>query len=148
MSSRILEGFPNDTSGLEPAEPILTNQSRRRRVMARCPSADNGSVMARVTWLLPVRDAMPFLPEALASIAGQTFTDFEILAVHNDRHSYELTCRRWAESIERHRDEIVRRWGNALYRRFQLYLWGCVDVSSRGEFGAYRVIPELPARTA
>ena len=85
------------------------------------------------------------LHDYLAAVAE---TDFEILAVHNDRHSYELTCRRWAESIERHRDEIVQRWGNALYRRFQLYLWGCVDVFSRGEFGAYRVILELPARTA
>lgn len=85
------------------------------------------------------------LHDYLAAVAE---TDFEVLAVHNDRHSYELTCRRWAESVESHRDEIVRRWGNALYRRFQLFLWGCVDVFSRGEFGAYRVILELPARSA
>lgn len=39
--------------------------------------------MPRVTWLLPVRDAMPHLPEALASIEAQTFRDFEVLAWDN-----------------------------------------------------------------
>lgn len=38
---------------------------------------------ARVTWLLPVRDAMPHLPEALASIEAQTFRDWEVLAWDN-----------------------------------------------------------------
>lgn len=71
-------------------------------------------------------------------------TPFEVIAVYNDRHSYELTCRHWAERVERAKDEIIERWGKALYRRFQLYLWGCVDVFSRGVFGAYRVVLELP----
>ena len=72
-------------------------------------------------------------------------TPFEVLAVHNDRHSYELTCRHWAENLERARDEIVARWGQTLFRRFQLYLWGCVDVFQRNVMGAYRVILQLPA---
>jgi cyclopropane-fatty-acyl-phospholipid synthase len=75
-------------------------------------------------------------------------TPFEILAVYNDRRSYELTCRHWAERLEAHGDEIVRRWGKAVYRRFQLYLWGCVEVFSRGVFGAYRLVLQLPARAA
>ena len=25
------------------------------------------------------------------------------------------------------REEVERRWGSPLYRKFQLYLWGCVD---------------------
>ncbi len=83
------------------------------------------------------------LHDYLAAVAQ---TPFEVIAVHNDRHSYELTCRRWAENLERGRDEIIQRWGKALYRRFQLYLWGCVDVFSRGVFGAYRVVLELPRR--
>jgi cyclopropane-fatty-acyl-phospholipid synthase len=83
------------------------------------------------------------LHDYLAAVAE---TDFEVIAVHNDRHNYELTCRRWAESVEKGRDEIVRRWGQALFRRFQLYLWGCVDMFSRGTFGAYRVVLELPDR--
>ncbi|MEM6393309.1 MAG: glycosyltransferase [Planctomycetota bacterium] len=36
-----------------------------------------------VTWLLPVRNGMPFLPDALASIAAQTDTNFIVLA-YND----------------------------------------------------------------
>jgi cyclopropane-fatty-acyl-phospholipid synthase len=83
------------------------------------------------------------LHDYLAAVAE---TPFEVIAVHNDRHSYELTCRRWAESLEQGRDEIVRRWGKGIFRRFQLYLWGCVDVFARGKFGAYRVILELPER--
>jgi cyclopropane-fatty-acyl-phospholipid synthase len=83
------------------------------------------------------------LHDYLAAVAK---TPFEVIAVHNDRHNYELTCRRWAENLERGRDEIIRRWGKPLYRRFQLYLWGCVDVFARGVFGAYRVVLELPKR--
>ena len=71
-------------------------------------------------------------------------THFEIIAVHNDRHSYELTTRRWAERLERSKDEIVCRWGKSWFRRFQLYLWGCVDVFSRDDIGAFRVVLEKP----
>ena len=71
-------------------------------------------------------------------------TRFEILAVHNDRQSYGLTTRRWAENLERSRDEIVQRFGKSWFRRFQLYLWGCVDVFSRDDIGAFRVILEKP----
>lgn len=52
--------------------------------------------MARVTWLLPVRDAMPFLPEALDSIASQTFRDFEVLAWDNGSRDDSLeVLRQW-----------------------------------------------------
>ncbi len=85
------------------------------------------------------------LHEYLAEVAK---TPFEVIAVYNDRQSYELTCRHWALNLERSRAEIIRRWGKSLYRRFQIYLWGCVDVFSRGVFGAYRVILELPRGAA
>ena len=39
--------------------------------------------MSAVTWLLPVRDGLPFLAEALASIERQTFRDFTVLAWDN-----------------------------------------------------------------
>src|SRR5580704_17809473 len=38
---------------------------------------------ARVTWLLPVKNGMPFLPEALASLERQTYRDWEVLAWDN-----------------------------------------------------------------
>ncbi len=37
----------------------------------------------RVTWLLPVKNGMPYLPETLASLAGQTDTNWEVLAWDN-----------------------------------------------------------------
>lgn len=52
--------------------------------------------MARVTWLLPVRNAMPFLPEALASMAAQTFRDFDVLAWDNGSRDDSLdVLRSW-----------------------------------------------------
>ncbi len=35
---------------------------------------------ARVTWLLPVRNGMPYLSEALASIEAQTYKNWEVIA--------------------------------------------------------------------
>lgn len=81
------------------------------------------------------------LHDYLAEVAK---TPFEVLEVHNDRESYRLTCQRWAENLERHRAEIARRWGEPLFRRFQLYLWGCVDAMERDAIGAYRVVLRLP----
>lgn len=65
---------------------------------------------------------------------------FEVEALYNDRHSYALTSRRWAENLDRNAAAIVKRWGLAWYRRFRLWLWGCVDVFSRDHYGAYRLI--------
>lgn len=39
--------------------------------------------MPLVSWLLPVKNGMPFLPETLASIAAQTERDFEVLVWDN-----------------------------------------------------------------
>lgn len=81
------------------------------------------------------------LHDYLAEVAE---TPFEVLAVHNDRESYRLTCLHWAENLERARDDIERRFGRRQFRRFQVYLWGCVDVFERDEIGAYRVVLRLP----
>lgn len=37
----------------------------------------------RVTWLLPVKNGMPYLPETLASIEAQTWRDWEVLCWDN-----------------------------------------------------------------
>lgn len=36
-----------------------------------------------VSWIIPVKNGMPFLPDTLASLAGQTFQDFEVLVWDN-----------------------------------------------------------------
>ena len=37
----------------------------------------------RVTWLLPIKNGMPYLPQTLASIAAQTYSNWEVLAWDN-----------------------------------------------------------------
>jgi len=37
----------------------------------------------RVTWLLPVKNGMPYLPDTLASIAAQSYSNWEVLAWDN-----------------------------------------------------------------
>ena len=71
-------------------------------------------------------------------------TDIDVLAVFNDRHSYYLTTKAWAENLEASRDEIIKKWGEALYRRFRLYLWGTTSAFQNRTLDAYRVILEKP----
>jgi len=79
------------------------------------------------------------LHEFLAAVAK---TPMEVLAVHNDRNNYMLTCTAWAEKLEVARDEIIGRWGETLYRRFRLYLWGSAHAFLSRGMDAYRVVLE------
>lgn len=72
-------------------------------------------------------------------------TPLEVLAVHNDRHSYYLTCKAWAENLDAAREEIISRWGEMLYRRFRLYLWGSAYAFLSRGMEAYRVVLQRPA---
>jgi cyclopropane-fatty-acyl-phospholipid synthase len=71
-------------------------------------------------------------------------TQLDVLTVLNDRHNYYLTCKAWAEKLEAARDEIIERWGEALYRRFRLYLWGSAYAFLNHGMEAYRVVLERP----
>jgi cyclopropane-fatty-acyl-phospholipid synthase len=77
-------------------------------------------------------------------LAAAAKTPLDVLAVYSDRHSYYLTCKAWAENLEAARDEIIRRWGEALYRRFRLYLWGSAFAFLNRGMEAYRVVLERP----
>ena len=46
----------------------------------------------------------------------------------------------------RARDEVVSRWGEYVYRRFRIYLWGCVHYFTSGTVTAYRLLMQLPAQ--
>jgi cyclopropane-fatty-acyl-phospholipid synthase len=72
---------------------------------------------------------------------------FELLSVTDDRHNYYLTCQRWAERLDAKRDEIVARWGEPLYRRFRLFLWGSAAGFDTGLVQAYRWVLRLPGPT-
>lgn len=71
-------------------------------------------------------------------------TPLELETVINDRVNYLLTTQRWAERLDAHRETIEARWGRAQYRRFQLYLWGCVDGFRRDLLQAYRLVLRRP----
>jgi cyclopropane-fatty-acyl-phospholipid synthase len=68
----------------------------------------------------------------------------EVKAVYNDRYSYFLTCKAWAENLDRAHAEISKRWGEQLYRKFRIFLWGSAHAFKSGGLDAYRVVLELP----
>lgn len=71
-------------------------------------------------------------------------TPFRIKGVYDDTHSYYLTTKYWAERLDSHREEIVRRWGEFLYRKFRIYLWGSAKGFLDDSLQAYRLVLELP----
>ncbi len=49
------------------------------------------------------------------------------------------------EALDRSCEEVERRWGMKQYhRRFQVYLWGCVDGFRRDVIQAYRLVLRRP----
>jgi len=81
------------------------------------------------------------LHDFMAAVAK---TGLDVIEVYNDRENYFLTCKAWAENLEKARDEIILRWGEALYRRFRLYLWGSACAFLNRSIEAYRVVLERP----
>jgi len=77
-------------------------------------------------------------------LAAMSNTQLDLLAVYNDSHNYYLTCKAWAENLEQAQDVIIQRWGEALYRRFRLYLWGSAYAFHNRGMEAYRVVLERP----
>lgn len=92
-------------------------------------------------YIFPGNHSYFCLHEFLAEVAK---TDIEVLTVHNDRYSYFLTCKAWAENLEAAREEICRRWDDRLYRSFRLYLWGSAHAFLRHGLEAFRVVLERP----
>lgn len=82
------------------------------------------------------------LERYLAEVAR---TPFEVVVIKNDRHNYFLSCKKWAENLEAHRDEVIARWGTHLYRRFVLYLWSAANSFETGSLSAHHMILQLPS---
>jgi cyclopropane-fatty-acyl-phospholipid synthase len=82
------------------------------------------------------------LHEYLAEVAR---SPFRLQGVWDDRHNYYLTTRAWAEQLDLARETVERRWGQRIYRTFQLYLWGSAEGFRRGMIDAYRVVLQRPA---
>jgi cyclopropane-fatty-acyl-phospholipid synthase len=68
------------------------------------------------------------------------YNGFNIAEVKEESRDYELTMLHWARRLDLHREEIVERWGEKLYRIFRLYLWGGVPAFRDGELQAYHLV--------
>jgi cyclopropane-fatty-acyl-phospholipid synthase len=71
-------------------------------------------------------------------------TELEVLHLQNDRHNYYLTCKKWAENLDRAADQVRARWGEHLYRRFRMYLWCSAYAFLEGTLDAHRMVLSLP----
>lgn len=93
-------------------------------------------------WVFQGNTSPLCLEKYLAEVAR---TPFEVVVVKNDRHNYFLSCKKWAENLEAHRDEVIARWGEHLYRRFVLYLWSAANSFETGTLSAHHMILQLPS---
>jgi cyclopropane-fatty-acyl-phospholipid synthase len=74
-------------------------------------------------------------------LEGGNASGFEPVAIHNDRHSYYLTLATWARRLEAARETLVPKFGERVFRLFQLYLWGCAQqLGNNGQLESYRVV--------
>lgn len=92
-------------------------------------------------YIYPGASAPLLLHQYLRHVAH---SPFELLSIDDDRHNYYLTCREWARRLDAARDEITQRWGEPLYRRFRLFLWGSAAGFDTGMVQAYRWVLRLP----
>jgi cyclopropane-fatty-acyl-phospholipid synthase len=93
-------------------------------------------------YIYPGGSSPLLLHQYLAKVAR---SPFQLSSVADDRHNYHLTCKAWALRLDEAREEVVRRWGDPLYRRFRLYLWGSAAGFATGQVQAYRWVLNLPA---
>jgi cyclopropane-fatty-acyl-phospholipid synthase len=101
---------------------------------------DKPSFIAR--YIFPADHAFFCLHDFLRAVSK---SPLDVLAVHNDRHNYFLTCQAWAQNLDAAREDIIARWGEPLYRRFRLYLWGSAQAFLSRGADAFRVVLERPA---
>ncbi len=65
---------------------------------------------------------------------------FDLKGVWDDRYSYYLTFRHWAQRFDSNREFIINKFGEADYRRFRLYLWGSAHCFLRNRLQCYRLV--------
>ena len=93
-------------------------------------------------YIYPGNSAPLLLHSYLREVAR---SPLEVVSLVDDRHNYYLTCREWARRLDAAREEITRRFGEDLYRRFRLFLWGSAAGFDTGLVQAYRWVLRLPA---
>lgn len=74
--------------------------------VVRAATGLNGPGVTRVSVVLPVRNGVPYLREAIASILAQTFSDFELVV--SDNHSVDGTDALLSSFTDHQRLRLVR----------------------------------------
>jgi cyclopropane-fatty-acyl-phospholipid synthase len=72
-------------------------------------------------------------------LAAVQKSSFDLLQVRNGTEDYRLTMEAWARNLDDARDEIIQRFGERQYRRFQLYLWAGTHSLATGGLEAYQM---------
>jgi len=109
-----------------------------RNIYLDCYSGDRHGMSSFVTkWVFEGNTSPLALDRYFAELAR---TDFEVLFLQDDRHNYYLTCKKWAENLEAAQHTITAKWGQHLYRRFRLYLWGSARAFFERTLGAHRMV--------
>jgi cyclopropane-fatty-acyl-phospholipid synthase len=135
----VTEHLPDYRRSLAQYQSML--KPGRRVYLDAYSGAKHGMPTFISKWVFEGNTSPLCLEEYLTEVAE---TPFEVVAIKNDRHNYFLSCKKWAENLEGHRDEVVARWGRHLYRRFRLYLWAAASSFQRGTLSAHRMILQLP----
>lgn len=132
-----LEHLPNYKKVLEKCQALLRDSGFAYfDASAKKPNRDTDSNFI-VRHIFPgnhrLLDIYSFLNEVEKSA-------FDLISLHNDTHNYYLTIKHWAQNLDAHHKEIVSRWGETLYRKFQIYLWGSCYGMYTNELQAYRIV--------
>ena len=91
-------------------------------------------------YIYPGNETPMHLPSYVEAVCD---SPFELCMLQNDRGSYMLTAKHWAENLDANRATIAARWGESVYRRFRLYLWGCVHCFATDDMTAYHWMLQL-----
>jgi cyclopropane-fatty-acyl-phospholipid synthase len=75
-------------------------------------------------------------------------TRLEVTEIFNDRYSYFLTFKQWAQNFDRNREFVIQRFGEFNYRRFRLYLWGAAYEFQSRSLDCYRMIIQSAPKAA
>lgn len=136
----VMEHLPNYTSVLKQFERLL-RPGGRIYLDASSYKRKYSKPAFISRYVFPGNHRYFCLHEFLTQVAD---TNFEVNSIFNDRHSYYLTCREWANNLESSSEKIVKRWGERLYRTFRLYLWGSSYAFFSHNMDAFRVVLERP----
>ena len=90
-----------------------------------------------VKYIYPGNHSYMLLDDFLRAL---TNTPLRIVELYNDRHSYFLTARQWARNLESNYPFIRDKFGEDVYRRFRLYLWGTAYQFQSGGLDCYRMV--------